>query len=262
MTGVTLSSAGTGALATVAGGPYAITVGNAAGTGLANYVITYVNGALTVDPRPLAIAAGNRIKTYGDSTTFAGTEFTAAGLVNSDTVTGVVLTSTGAPAAAGAGTYDIMPSSAAGVRLDNYAITYISGTLTVNRAGAIWTVTSSPASSAAGRPVTLVATVNNAEATGTVTFLDGGVVLGSATLAYGRTTFITSDLSVGSHYITIRYDGDSNFTEGSSLAHVLAVKEAPGFNWWWIIISAAIAGGFFFFLVLRRRRKKKQEASV
>ena len=41
------------------------------------------------------MTATDRTKTYGDTVTFAGTEFTTSGLVNGDTVTGVTLTSRG-----------------------------------------------------------------------------------------------------------------------------------------------------------------------
>ncbi len=41
-------------------------------------------------------------------------------------------TSTGAPASAPVGTYPIVPSSATGNRLNNYTISYVNGTLTVN----------------------------------------------------------------------------------------------------------------------------------
>ncbi len=257
VTGVTLTSAGAEASAAVGG--YAVVPSSATGSGLGNYRISYVNGTLTVGPRPLAITASNRIKGHGSTVTFAGTEFVAMGLVNSDAVTSVTLTSAGAGAAAAAGTYDIVPAGATGSGLENYAITYSSGTLTVGKAGVIWTVTSSPASSAPGSPVTLTATVSNTEATGTVTFRDGGTVLGTGTLSNGVATFTTSDLSVGSHYITVSYDGDVNFADGASLAHIHTVKAQSQFNWWWIVATAAAAGGFFFFLILYRRRKRKEQ---
>ncbi|MFA5345560.1 MAG: MBG domain-containing protein, partial [Candidatus Omnitrophota bacterium] len=78
------------------------------------------------------IAANDATKTYGETATFAGTEFTSAGLVNGDTVTSVTLTSAGAVNTASVGTYAIAPSAAAGAGLSNYAITYVNGTLTVN----------------------------------------------------------------------------------------------------------------------------------
>jgi hypothetical protein len=143
VTTVTLTSPGAAATATVAGSPYTITASTAVGTGLSNYTITYHTGTLTVNTKALDITANNRIKTYGTAVTFAGTEFSASGLVNSDTVTSVTLTSTGAPASAGvAGSpYTITPSAAVGTGLGNYTISYHVGQLTVTKANATFAVT-------------------------------------------------------------------------------------------------------------------------
>ena len=70
------------------------------GTGLGNYTISYLQGSLTVNPAPLTITAESTSKTYGQTVTFAGSEFTESGLVNGDTVTGVTLSSAGAAATA------------------------------------------------------------------------------------------------------------------------------------------------------------------
>src|SRR5207248_7918923 len=117
-----------GAAAGAAASPptYAIVASAAAGTGLSNYTITYVNGALTVNAAALTITASNRTKTYGQPATFAGTEFTTSGLVNGDTVTSVTLASTGAAAGAAASppTYAIVASAAAGTGLSSYRMTY------------------------------------------------------------------------------------------------------------------------------------------
>jgi hypothetical protein len=131
---VTLTSAGASATATVAGGPYPITPSAAVGTGLANYTISYVDGSLTVSKAALTVTADNRIKTYGSELDLGTGAFTADGLVNSDTVTGVRLASPGAAADASvAGNpYPITASAAVGTGLGNYAITYVSGVLTVN----------------------------------------------------------------------------------------------------------------------------------
>jgi hypothetical protein len=127
---VTLTSAGAPASASVGG--YSIVPSAALGTGLGNYSITYVDGTLTVGPAVLTIMADSSSKTYGETVTFAGTEFGISGLVNGDTVTSVTLTSGGADATANVGGYDIVPSAAVGTGLSNYLITYDNGTLTVN----------------------------------------------------------------------------------------------------------------------------------
>ncbi len=131
-----LASAGAAASATVAGSTYPISINGASGTGLDNYSITYIPGALTVNPAPLTITANSWSKTYGQSVTFAGTEFTSSGLLNSDTVTSAILASAGAAVTAtvAGSTYPISISSAIGTGLGNYSITYVSGTLTVNPA--------------------------------------------------------------------------------------------------------------------------------
>ncbi len=92
--------------------------------------------AVTVNPAPLTVTADDASKTYGQTLTFAGTEFTAVGLLNSDSVTGVTLSSAGAAATAtvAGSPYAIVPSAAVGTGLDNYSITYDNGRLTVNPA--------------------------------------------------------------------------------------------------------------------------------
>ena len=128
---VTLASAG--AAATAAVGQYDIAASDAQGTGLDNYAIDYEEGTLTVDKKALTITADNRSKTYGEAIAFDGTAFTVDGLENDDKVTSVTLTSDAATASAVVGEYDIVASEAQGTGLDNYAIDYEEGTLTVDK---------------------------------------------------------------------------------------------------------------------------------
>jgi hypothetical protein len=134
VTSVTLTSSGTAATATVTGSPYSIVPTAASGMGLGNYTISYANGTLAVNPAALTITANNRTKTYGQTATFTGSEFAATGLLNSDTVTTVTLTSSGAIATAtmAGSPYSIVPGGAAGIGLPNYTINYINGILTVS----------------------------------------------------------------------------------------------------------------------------------
>jgi hypothetical protein len=98
-----------------------------------NYSINYNNGALTVDKTLLMITAGDTNKIAGESLSFSGTEFVAAGLQNSETVGTVTLASAGAPAGAGAGAYPIVPSAPTGGTFSqgNYTNNFANGTLTV-----------------------------------------------------------------------------------------------------------------------------------
>ena len=130
LTNVTLASTGTNV--GTAAGSYAITATNAQGLGLTNYTISYTNGTLTVTPAALTVAANNTNKIYGVALNPA--TFTAAGLLNSDSVTNVTLSSSGSASNAATGSYAINASSALGAGLANYTIGYSNGTLTVGAA--------------------------------------------------------------------------------------------------------------------------------
>lgn len=60
----------------------------------------------------------------------------------------------------------------------------------------------------AGQPNNIIANVTPPTATGTVQFLDGATVLGSAPIFGGRSTFLTNGLSGGQHTLTANYSGD------------------------------------------------------
>src|SRR5262249_6300244 len=117
-TTATLTSTGAGATAGVAGSPYAIVASNLTGGtfNASTYACSHANGARTVNPAALMITANNGSKTYGQTLTFAGTEFTSSGLLNGESVGAVSLTSTGAAPTAGvAGSpYAIVASNATG----------------------------------------------------------------------------------------------------------------------------------------------------
>lgn len=107
----------------VVGSPYAITCSGAADP---NYTITYVDGALTVTPVPLAITADDQTKPAGGpDPTFT---FTYTGLTNGDTGTDTPPTCTVVGAHSTVGNYPITCTGAADA---NYTITYVAGTLTV-----------------------------------------------------------------------------------------------------------------------------------
>jgi hypothetical protein len=100
-------------------------------------------------------------------------------------------------------------------------------TITV-RPGVIVQVTSSPNPSVFGQPVTFTATVSPMSIpgvpTGTVTFSDGAVVLGTGTLNAGVATFTTTpfQLTVGAHAIVATYSGDGTYhTNIGSAAHTV-----------------------------------------
>jgi Bacterial Ig-like domain (group 3)/Right handed beta helix region len=73
---------------------------------------------------------------------------------------------------------------------------------------------------ALGQAVTFTTTVastnRGAVPTGTITYQDGSATLATMTLTSGQAAYSTSSLSLGNHFITAVYSGDSNYAPGST----------------------------------------------
>ena len=86
----------------------------------------------------------------------------------------------------------------------------------VNKSNSTTAISSSANPAVIGQSIIFTATVSPAAPgtgtpTGTVTFLDGGISLGTSTLSGGIATFTTSALAIGNHAVTTNYSGDGNF---------------------------------------------------
>ena len=191
VTGVTLTSPGSGATATVLGGPYAITPSAAAGTGLSNYTIVYDNApiGLTVNPAALTITASDQSKTYGTIANLGTTGFTDTGLLQQrhrhrrhPDKLGVGSVRHGR----WADRTPITPSAAVGSGLSNYTITYDNAPtgLTVNPAAL--TITASDQSKIYGTVANL----------GTTAFTETGLVTANGDAISGVTL---DQLGIGRH---------------------------------------------------------------
>ena len=114
----------------------------------------------------------------------------------------------------GVGNHELI-SSFAGT--GNFADSTGIADLTVNPAATTVALTSSVNPAATGQAVTFTATVaavapGAGTPTGTVTFRDGNVVLGTVAVGAGsKATFTTSFAAAGGHAITAAYNGDGNF---------------------------------------------------
>jgi uncharacterized protein (TIGR03437 family) len=102
-----------------------------------------------------------------------------------------------------------------------------SAALTLNAGSSPATVTLSivPTGASIGQSIVFKATVTGSSSmgspTGTVSFMDGSVVLATATLNAGSATSGISTLTTGVHKITAVYSGDSNY--GSATSNVVTV---------------------------------------
>jgi hypothetical protein len=134
---VSLASDGAGAAANVAGSPYGIRIGDAAGGSFnaANYAITYRDGQLLVNPRPVTVAGVSEVR-YADDTAALRLQYSvgAGGLLGTDSLAQVTVTAPpGAATAAGGSVYELVPSGAVFGSGDagNYALRYVNGLLVV-----------------------------------------------------------------------------------------------------------------------------------
>src|SRR5262249_40643309 len=109
----------------------------------------------------------------------------------------------------------------------NYSFaSFVPGVLTVTPAATTTALTSNHNPANPGQSVNLTATVSSTAGTptGTVTLLEGSVVLGTITLNGGTGAFSTSSLSSGTHSITAAYGGSTNFSGSTSSGLSQVVK--------------------------------------
>ena len=139
----TVSLSGAATTATDAGDytitPSGLTLSAAGQMDQHGVIIEYVDGTLTIDPAALTVTASDQSKTYGDTLNLGTSAFTSSGLIGSETIGSVTLTSSGSHAGSttsGANSYtdDIVPRAATGgtFNASNYAITYAAGDLTID----------------------------------------------------------------------------------------------------------------------------------
>ncbi len=198
---------------------------------------TNFNGATSavlsqvVNITTLKVIANNIQRVFGQPNPAFTTTIT--GFVAGDTDAVVMgtpsLTTTATPTSP-AGVYPIIVAQGT-LTAANYIFALLNGNLTIAPAtpGVGPTAPISIASSqnpvSSGSPVTLTVTVPSG-ATGTVTFVDGTTVLGTATIIGNMASFTTSALGVGTHLIMANYSGDTNFTAANSVALSLVVVAA------------------------------------
>jgi mucin-19 len=168
-----------------------------------NYAFSFAAGKLTVLPATLTISASNVTKTYGDAYTLSA--YTASGLVNSDSVSQVSLSSSGTTATASVGNYPINIASAIGSGLANYSISYVPGTLTISPAAL--TITATNATKTYGASYTLtgysVSSMKNADAVASVVLTSAGTVASASVGSYPIS--VSSALGTGLSNYSITY---------------------------------------------------------
>ncbi|MBX3262271.1 MAG: Ig-like domain repeat protein [Labilithrix sp.] len=180
------------------------------------------------------LQASTSPSTYGQSVTFTATLTASAGATTPSGSVTFTDVSTAPPT-----TLDTVPLVGGGAALTTDAleagthvveVTYggdaiheavsASRVHVVERATSAVALTTSAATTAFGQAVALTATVTSAKGppSGTVTFAQGELVLGTVPLEAGVATLSTASLPVGSHGIEASYSGDTNHEPSASTA--------------------------------------------
>ncbi len=106
-----------------------------------------------------------------------------------------------------------------------------------------------------GTGVTLTGTISGgASPSGSITFRDGGAVIGSGAVASAAGALSTNTLAVGGHSLTASYSGDANNTASTSGAVVVTVNKAspvtglvvtpnPSVHGQVVTFTASVSGG-------------------
>jgi hypothetical protein len=168
---------------------------------------------INVLKKSLTLTAANTNKIYGAPLPAFAASYN--GFVNDDTpatLDSPVTFTTSATSTTDVGSYAIQP---AGATDPNYAITFVSGILTITPASTIGSVSSSSNPASPGEQVTFTFTAGPAApstatpAGGVLVKIDGAS--NPAPLVNGVATFSTSALSVGSHVVEVEYAGNANW---------------------------------------------------
>ena len=193
---------------------------------------------LTITPATLTIRADANLNTAvqdGFTKVYGASDptltYQVVGLVSFDTAATVLSGGLSRIVGEVVGTYNVNQGTL--ISTQNYTIVFTGSTLKITAAGTSVALTTSAPVSVPGMAVTFTASVSPAISgvgvpTGTVTFMDGLITLGTAVMNGGIATFTTSSLAVGNHSMKAVYNGDGNFDTSFSQVLVQTVNSASG----------------------------------
>lgn len=222
-------------ISTLIGGQHSITASYAGDSSDLASQSAVLTQTMTKVATTTSLATSNASITVGVNVTFTSVVTRTDGVIPTGTVTffdGGTALGTGTLNTAGTATLSTAALSGGSHTISavyagdasNQGSTSPSVGETVQPVATVTTIAVSTNPSVAGAALTLTATVTQATTTGnggafsgTVTFLDGGVSIGSAVLSAGGTaTLNVTSLSVGGHSIVASFGGSANYVASSS----------------------------------------------
>ena len=216
-------SPGSHSISAVYSGDVNYTGSTSAGTSVTVSKVTTTTG-LTASPNPATIG---QAVTLSASVTPAAATGTVQ-FLDGGTVLGTVAVSGGTAALAvstlTAGSHSV--TATYGGDSLNAASTSAAVAIMINKVVSSVTLASAPNPSTVGMTVTLTAAVSPTSASGTVQFLNGATVVGSAALVNGSAQIAVTNLPAGSNSLTAVYSGDANDAGSTSTAIVQTVVKS------------------------------------
>ncbi|GHE21205.1 MBG domain-containing protein [Halomonas urumqiensis] len=155
-------------------GNYAISAADLAN---GNYVVSAENGTLSIDPRPITVAADDQQKIYGDADPALTWQVTDGNLVGDDSLTGNLTRETGD----NVGNYAIQQGSFDEGQDPNYAINFLNGELVIipgiNMSAVINQTLRDASSNEQETPLSFASTSTRSTGTlpGGIAIMDGGI---------------------------------------------------------------------------------------
>ena len=188
----TLTYSGAGTTGTdINAGSYAIV---ASGLTSSSYLITYVNGALTINPAPLTVSTSNVSKTYNGTTTAAGSAVVTNGtLYGSNTLSGGTFAFSTKDVGSGNKTVTVSGVTVNdGVSGADYTVSYANNTTS--------TITPAALTISTGNVSKVYDSTTSASGSAMVT---GGTLYGSDTLSGGTFAFNNKNVGSGNKTVTV-----------------------------------------------------------
>ena len=217
---------------TAVNGLVSLNLSSVSATAAGSYLVTATAPGLTPATAPITVNAASQTiplpslpnLTYGaGSTTLPAAS--SAGLPIVYTITGPATLNGSSLTITGAGTVTVTATQAGNA---SHNPTSTSVSFVVVPAATTTTLTTSSGVATSGTPVTLTAQVGSANGTptGTITFLNGSTVLGTATISPGGSASLTlSSLPTGGLSLTAAYSGDNNYVASNSAAQITSVQD-------------------------------------
>jgi uncharacterized delta-60 repeat protein len=232
--GTVALSGNTAALSTSAlsAGIHAITATYGGDANYGTSTSTALNQTVNRGPTVTTLGSSPNPSTYGSAATFTATvtagatgsvTFADGGTpIGSATLSGG--SATLSPTTLSTGTHSITATYEGDSEYAASTSTVLSHV--VNKATPPVAVASSLNPSTFGSTVTFTATLP-LDASGTVNFLDGASLIGSASVTSGSASLSTSALAAGAHNISAAFQGDANYLAATSPVIVQTVNKAP-----------------------------------